>query len=85
MYNFTYILFIKRPNNLTAPLRLVSDDLDDNVPKFEEWYKNYSSPTLPYFKWNHKVKNYLIATGKRAVILFTRHRIYNEEWTQAAF
>jgi len=56
---------------------------EDNVTKFEEEYdrvfKNYSSFITPYKKWNHKIRNYLIKTESKAMILFTRKGFGDEK------
>ena len=76
----SYVLIIKRHENFTTPLMLEEDN--DSVEWFEEnfnrIYRNFSSFTYPYHKWNQKTKNYMIESERKAVILFTRRKIHEE-------
>ena len=40
---------------------------------------------MPYTKWNIKIKNHLQETDKKAIILFTRNKIYEEREIKAKF
>lgn len=81
----SYLLLIKRHDNFTAPLELVSDNIDDNIPKFEEWYKNYSSFTQPLRQWNQKVRNFMIESERKAIVMFSRFKIRREKAFQVRF
>ncbi len=75
-------MLIKRHENFTAPLELVDDDVERFKLDFENHYENYSSFTQPYKSWNQKVKNYMIESERKAIILFTRFKIENEKLMQ---
>ena len=78
-------MLIKRHENFTAPLTLVDDDVERFQYDFENLYENYSSFTQPYKGWNQKVKNYMIESERKAIVLFTRFKIKDEEQIQTLF